>query len=123
MVMSFKQQFKEPILSNVKIHSIREDKPTDGKPERLSTYMATGVRTKNYNCFKVSRCVSIQKIEIIRTSDYLNETIVKIDGRSLSEKEVMKLARNDGFKNPISFRLWFNENFEGKIIHWTNFKY
>jgi hypothetical protein len=68
-------------------------------------------------------CKSVQKIEIIRTSDYLNETIVKIDGRKLSEKEVQQLAWNDGFANLIAFWLWFQNGYTGKIIHWTNLKY
>lgn len=30
------------------------------------------------------------------------------------------LARNDGFAGPIEFLEWFNESYDGEIIHWTD---
>jgi len=33
------------------------------------------------------------------------------------------LARNDGFESVDDFFKWFNADFQGKIIHWTDFKY
>lgn len=122
MILSFKEQFKEPILKGSKIHTIREDMHNRWKAGKI-IHMATGVRTKKYNCFNEGICKSIQQIEIIRVSDYLNETIVKVDGRQLTVSEVQQLAWNDGFHNLICFWMWFSDGFVGKIIHWTDFKY
>ena len=122
MVIGFNMRFKEPILNGSKIHTIREDKHNRWKAG-VKMHMATGVRTKKYNQFAEEVCKSVQRIKIIRTSDYLNETIVEIGGRKLTEPEVQQLAWNDGFENLIDFWLWFSEGFEGKIIHWTDLKY
>lgn len=122
MVIGFKERFKSSILDGKKIHTIREDKSNRWQIGRIM-HMATGVRTKKYSQFYEDTCKSIQRIKIIRTSDYLNETIVEIDGRKLTEHEVQQLAWNDGFVNLIDFWMWFSEGFEGKIIHWTDLKY
>ena len=122
MILGFKKQFVQPIMEGTKIHSIREDKHRRWKAE-MKIHFATGVRTKNYNQFKQAVCVSIQEIEIIRKSDYLNETVVKIDSVQLTEKQVQMLAWNDGFENLIDFWTWFSEDFKGVIIHWTDFNY
>jgi len=122
MVIAFKERFVEPILSKTKKHTIREDSHNSWKIG-MKMHFATGVSTKNYNQFYEDSCKSIQQIEIIRTSDYLNETIVKIDGRKLNIEELQQLAWNDGFENLMDFWLWFQEGFTGKIIHWTELKY
>jgi hypothetical protein len=106
-----------------KLHTIREDIHDRWHEGRL-IHPVVFNRSKNQFQFAPAfPCKSTQKIEIIRTSDYLNETIVKVDGRKLSEKEVQQLAWNDGFSNLIAFWLWFQNDFTGKIIHWTNLKY
>jgi hypothetical protein len=106
-----------------KPHTIRED-IHDRWHEGSLIHPVVFNRSKNQFQFAPTLvCKSTQKIEIIRTSDYLNETIVKIDGRKLLEKEIQQLAWNDGFSNLIGFWLWFQDGFTGKIIHWTNLKY
>lgn len=122
MVIAFKERFVEPILQKKKKHTIREDSHNRWKIG-MKMHFATGVRTKNYNQFYEDSCKSIQQIEIIRTSDYLNDTYVKIDGQMLSTQEVQKLALNDGFDSILDFYLWFKDGFKGKIIHWTELKY
>lgn len=122
MVIGYKQRFVKPILDKTKKHTLRED-PHDRWKTGKRMHMATGVRTKKYNQFYEDTCKSTQKVEIIRTSDYLNETIVKVDGRKLDEAEVQQLAWNDGFENLVDFWMWFADGFNGKIIHWTELKY
>lgn len=122
MILAFNPKFVEPILNGTKIHTIRQDKPNRWKSGK-DIHFATGVRTKNYNQFKKDDCKSVQQIEIIRVSDYFNETIVKIEGRQLNVKEVQQLASNDGFEHLYDFLVWFADGFTGKIIHWTDFKY
>ena len=122
MVIGFKERFIKPILAKTKKHTIREDAHNRWK-EGMKMHMATGVRTKKYNQFNEDTCKSIQEIEIIRTSDYLEKTIIKIDGRNLTQDEVQQLAWNDGFDNLIDFWMWFADGFKGKIIHWTEMRY
>jgi len=83
--------------------------------------MATGVRTKKYRCFKRSVCISTQRIQIAYKKHHA--IFVYIDGRKLMPMEVLKLARNDGFESLHEFFKWFDKDFTGKIIHWSNKKY
>lgn len=48
---------------------------------------------------------------------------VKIDGRILNSEEVSKLAINDGLPNADAFFCWFDTDFIGQIVHWTDFEY
>jgi hypothetical protein len=121
MILAFKQQFVEPILSGRKIHTLQED--LAGRWETGNNIqMATGVGTKNYNCFMKSECVSTQDISIIWEDDKLMPSII-IGGYLFSYGFYGILGRNDGFTGAMGFLKWFNKDFHGKIIHWTDFKY
>ncbi len=39
------------------------------------------------------------------------------------ENQMLKMANNDGFDSIDDFFAYFNQDFRGKIIHWTNLKY
>lgn len=126
MNLGFKQQFVPKIIEGTKIHTIREDH-SDRWGKGATIHFATGIRTKNYKCFKQSECVSTQQIHIQwvrhesdRSMDIMN---VEIDGRMLNWKEIKELAINDGFDNVEGFMEWFKENFNGKLIHWTEKRY
>lgn len=97
-------------------------------------HMATGVRTKHYNCFNVVMCKSVQKIKIHYTqqSFFSKKVSVEINGAYFAfcnlntgvyEGKIEKLVRNDGFDSVEDFFDWFNKDFEGKIIHWTYLRY
>ena len=124
MILGFNPQFKQPILDGTKIHSIREDKHKRWKIGRL-IHFATGVRTKLYQQFLLRTCMGTQKIKI----EYDNippigdSATVMIDGEFLDFDGMELLAKNDGFESISDFFEWFNKDFSGKIIHWTNLKY
>ena len=118
MIISFKAQFKPLILNGSKIHTIRADKTSRWKAGN-EIHFATGVRTADYDCFKKGICVGVQKIQIRRCYG----EAVRIDGIGLSRGDIKNLAINDGFSDVDSFFQWFDTDFEGKIIHWTDFKY
>ncbi|HBG39927.1 MAG TPA: hypothetical protein DDW85_00770 [Porphyromonadaceae bacterium] len=130
MIIGFKERFKNLILTGTKIHTIREDKHNRWCAGRI-LHMATGVRTKRYECFKEAVCISIQDIEI--TWD--DCIVVSIDGKTfalltkydeafdIGERELLELARNDGFESITDFLSFFKGDFTGKIIHWTDLKY
>lgn len=131
MILSFKNQFPNKILSGQKIHTIREDPHERWKPER-KIHMATGVRTKNYDCFREDVCVSVQSIKIEYSKRSKNFVIVYIDnmifcsnqgGLCVNFDGMRKLSRNDGFESYEDFFKWFSSDFHGVIIHWTDFRY
>ncbi len=136
MLLGFKKyvngqptHFKEKILACVfkngytpKLHTIRKSKRF---MPGTKLHMAYGVRTKfyeqfNYDIPELEKCVSTQEIRI---EWFLNGCIVWVDDRALDEDEITELARNDGFNSLIEFLRYFNENFEGQIIHWTDLRY
>jgi hypothetical protein len=41
----------------------------------------------------------------------------------LTDEQVLELAQNNGFDTVKDFFEYFNKDFKGKIIHWTDFKY
>lgn len=142
MILGFKQQFVDKIVSGQKLHTIRED-----KKNRWSRYhiihMSTGVRTKDYHCFLTRHCVSVQNITINPISKQVaidnkwilcEDSITGINALSsvadvfgkwvLNNKVHLEvLAKNDGFDSVDEFWQWFDKPFEGKIIHWTTLKY
>lgn len=120
MILAFKPQFVEKIKNGSKIHTIREDKPERWKPGQ-QIHFATGVRSKNYNCFLKGNCISTQNIMILP-----DEQLVKIDLDFLRAEKIHDMAINDGFDSVIDFFNFFKSKkgfFSGKIIHWTNHKY
>jgi predicted patatin/cPLA2 family phospholipase len=130
MILGFKPQFVPKILAGTKIHTIREDKfdrwPRFLKNKRMpKIHMATGVRTKKYNCFAKKFVQSIQKIEIhwIVADERMKVPNIYVNGKNLNSLEIFAIAVNDGFESTEQFFKWFNKDFTGKIIHWTDFRY
>jgi len=125
VILGFKPIFVPKILEGSKIHTIRRDLPDRWKVGN-KIHFATGIRTKNYNQFHLGECLGTQKIEIIYTNfEVINFDcpMITIDGNVIPETFHRDLARNDGFNNELEFYRWFDQDFMGKIIHWTNFKY
>lgn len=113
--------FKKKILAGEKIHTMREDFGERWKVGML-IHLATGVRSKDYECFTRGEVFSIQKVKI----DYDGgRTVPKIsiDGRDIGTFETVMLAKNDGFAGITSFLEWFNKSGEYRLIHWTKYTY
>lgn len=127
MILAFKPQFVQPILAGTKIHTIRLAKEGRWIPGRKIQF-ATGVRTKNYHCFKDGECVSTQSITMYSKNGGLN---VWIDGKELSIYELKMLSEYDGFNTVIDFIDWFlpivqETPFDVQyftLIHWTDKRY
>lgn len=129
MILSFNPRFVEPILNGTKIHTLRLD-PTDRWEKDRHIHFATGVRTKNYQCFKEGKCISTQ--DIFMTYAYNDILEITLDGRYVWDWKVKEqIALNDGFESYTDFFEWFvdaiedhpEKHFSGKIIHWTDFRY
>lgn len=108
-----------------KIHTIREDKANRWKEGNMIHFVINNRTKDRFQFAPVVFCTGVQKIEI-KYNDY---PVVIIDNRPLyiSNKEdysiLHKLAQNDGFETIEEFFGYFNKDFKGKIIHWTNFEY
>lgn len=132
MVIGFKKRFEPSIVSGLKVHTIRADKGNRWKPGTVM-HMATGTRTKNYNCFMVATCQAVQSIVMqLRTGPNGADIEVYIDDKAmLTEPDMEKLAISDGFTNMLDFKQWWvpelvflpSRRYEGKIIHWTDLRY
>jgi len=135
MIIGFKPRFKEPILRKIKKTTIREDKHNRWRAG-MAMHMATGVRTKLYSCFVLTTCTGTQTItmDYFPASFFSEENVtIYVDGRRIghyfpkrkvaSNPVVDLIAKNDGFDSTEDFFNWFNKDFTGKIIHWTDLKY
>ena len=115
------------IVNNPKIHTIREDKHNRWKPGRKIEMVYRGPKYSILDHFnkgipELEKCVSVQKIEMRIPKGCLLVNVA-IDGRFLGLGEIELLSRNDGFDDINDFFEWFNKDFTGKIIHWTNHRY
>ena len=118
------KNYTTPIPNDLKpkIHTIRTDEKDRWKPNnKIHPYY--NCRQKNMRLISpVIPCISIQIITITHGFSF-TPYLIKIDGKSLTYKECELLAVNDGFDSIEHFLSWFNKDYQGKIIHWTNFKY
>lgn len=107
-----------------KLHTLREDPHDRWKAGRKIEMVYRGAGYKIIDHFnkgipELEKCVSVQKIEI---KFKLNGSamVVYVDGKPTS---IEQLSRNDGFNTVEDFFRWFNTDWSGKIIHWSNFRY
>lgn len=109
-----------------KKHTIRKDTSNRWKAGN-DIHFSINVRTKNQVQFApVVKCVSTQKIEINwKDGDgyIMKAPTIWVDNRWIVGEEEEQLAINDGFNSIEDFYKYFNTDFTGKIIHWTNLKY
>ncbi len=130
-------------VSLPKIHTIRRDENERWKPG-MDIHFVINSRTKDrFQFAPVVKCTSVQTIEIscanhLSINDeyvsYYGEIElygekwgyalnVKIDGRQVGSIEVETLAKNDGFDSVYDFYKYFDKEFKGRLIHWTNLRY
>lgn len=120
-------------LEYPKIHTIREDKKNRWKSGNEIHFYINNRSKKAFQFAPVIPVVSIQEFEInyVPTGKYLDfRPIVFIDKIffyhdliTSDNSKMLQLAQNDGFDTIEDFFAYFNEDFKGKIIHWTDFKY
>ncbi len=133
MVIGFQERFVEKILSGVKIHTIRDDCFDRWRSDRVM-HMATGVRTDHYHQFAEKTCSGVQNIEIqynkgggvnvfIDGSFFYYQTSWGLEWDQQTKQNMCSLAIADGFNTIAEFFAWFNKDFKGKIIHWTEKRY
>mgnify|MGYP001161907097 FL=1 len=117
-----------------KIHTIREDKSNRWKVGNKIHFVINNRQPNRFQFAPVIECTGIQYIRIRYFNDYpivyIGNTMNgcmpfywenKNDDEDRYGVEQMKdLALNDGFKSLDDFFKYFDKDFTGKIIHWTN---
>ncbi|MGJ1360269.1 hypothetical protein ACR79K_26545 [Sphingobacterium siyangense] len=109
-----------------KLHTIRHDENGRWKPG-MDIHFVINSRTKDrFQFAPVVKCSGVQQIEIVhRKSEthHVSWVNIKVDGRLLSYTEANILLQNDGFDSIGDFLKYFNKDFKGRLIHWTNLRY
>lgn len=107
-----------------KRHSIRRDEHNRWKPGMDIHFVINNRTPWRFQFAPIVKCTGTQKVVICyKDQDGLTmaEPRVYIDNVWLANVE--QLAINDGFNSVEDFFAWFNTDFTGKIIHWTDLKY
>lgn len=128
----YKEKFesKPPVNFTGKLHTIREDAKNRWKTGTMIDFYINNTKPNMFRFAPRIPVVSIQEIEIIYYTD--RETLIKdlppkkavvLGNSRLNQIEIEQLAQNDGFNTIEDFFTYFNEDFKGKLIHWTNLKY
>lgn len=116
-----------------KLHTIREDKHNRWKPG-VKIHPVINNRTKDRFQFAPTLvCTGVQEIHI---QHYPGQILTYVDRQLFGDvfhhglddiyeytNDLETLAINDGFPSVEAFFRWFNKDFGGKIIHWTDLKY
>ena len=114
MNINYKKELERALASGVKLHTIRQ------KPIAVGTMMNHIVYPyhKERRCVLSNFCTSTQMITIEPSS-----RIIKVDEMVLSKVNMERLSKNDGFETMEDFWTFFNEPYQGMIIHWTDTRY
>lgn len=120
-----------------KIHTMREDPYNRWKAGRKIEMVYRGAGYKIIDHFnkgipELEVCTGVQKIKLWLTGSLgevgdngKREQIIRIhaivDGKRIDNPE--RIIPNDGFEDIIQFNRWFTKPWEGKIIHWTDYRY
>lgn len=110
-----------------KLHTIREDSKNKWKPGNLIHFVINNQTPLRYQFAPVLKCTSVQKFRVAyfynpKTQEF-DIPMVLVDDKEIKGAKLKLLAVNDGFDSVADFLKYFNTNFTGKIIHWTNIKY
>jgi len=113
-------------VNHPKIHTIRRDASNRWKTGNLIHFYIYTYTKNQFQFAPILKCVSTQKIDIVwHDADGFKCAIpnVYINNRWIVGEDLKQLALNDGFISVNDFFAYFNTDFTGKLIHWTNLKY
>ncbi|AVR47228.1 hypothetical protein C7S20_19315 [Christiangramia fulva] len=100
-----------------KKHTMRMDASDRWKAGKKIHMVINNRQPNRFQFVPTVPCIATQKVEL-KDWEY-----AMIDGKRLSTVELSRLAINDGFPDVFSFMHWFQGNWKGKLIHWTDLKY
>ena len=138
-------EFNKSIITNPKLHTIREDKNDRWKVGTKIDFFINARQKDMFRFAPVLPVVSTQKVELIYIENikeltclgitYDRTCTIKIDNKFYGDAYLLAdyvvsssynltaFAQNDGFDNLEDFFVYFDKNYLGKIIHWTDLKY
>lgn len=105
-----------------KVHTIRVDSKRRWKVGNKIHFYYNSRTPNMFQFAPVVTCTGVQKISI-KWSRRRDKVSIMVDGRNLSSEEREQLAVNDGFSSYEDFLIYFNQDFNGVLIHWTQLKY
>lgn len=118
---------------NPKLHTIRRDKKNRWKAGNLIHPVINNRQPDRLQFAPEFPCVSTQYFQVLyegksptvfiglTEQDWTPFYIEDDDhGVVYGEDQMKELAKNDGFNSVADFFEYFNTDFEGKIIHWTD---
>lgn len=109
-----------------KIHTIRADGKSRWRVGMPIHFVVKNRTPQRFQFAPILPCKNTQSFEVEWVG---NDPIILIDGRHFYEpvhgidNGMAQLAKNDGFDSVQEFLNYFNHDFKGKIIHWTDFIY
>lgn len=106
----------------IKIHTIRADPKNRWRVGMPIHFVVNNRTPQRFQFAPILPVKAIQQIKI-RWCQNHERMNVYIDGVSLESSEIKTLSKNDGFEHIRDFGEYFNSDFDGKIIHWTDFVY
>ncbi|WP_293871662.1 hypothetical protein [Flavobacterium sp.] len=130
-----------PLLKkHAKIHTIREDKNNRWTVGCKIDFFINVRQPKMFRFAPVLPVLHIQKVNIVRvfflqtstlfidnikvaTVNYGHDNIKIVSVKSEPNFNLMEFIQNDGFDTVKEFFAYFNKNFTGKLIHWTDKQY
>ncbi len=106
-----------------KHHTLREDKTSRWKRGRKIHPVIHNRTPDRFQFAPTIKCISVQSIYIKPTFKDVTIHSEWHQPKDLNKSEIDLLASNDGFDSTEDFWRWFDKDFVGKIIHWTDLKY
>lgn len=136
----YREQFKvcgiaKPTVEEYyeKVTTIREDESNRWKAGNDIHFVINNRRPNRFQFAPVLKCKNVQKIRIGEMAMTASEScfidsqgkirVIYVDDHRLFREDIVKVAHNDGFDTAEDFFDYFNKDFTGKIIHWTDLKY
>ena len=106
-----------------KLHTIRLDPHNRWRPG-MKIHPVINNRSENRFQFAPTMlCMSTHRIDVVRKCNDIDVGWIYVDGKPITGDKIIKLAINDGFDSVEDFFNYFNKDFTGKLIHWTDLKY
>jgi hypothetical protein len=112
-----------PSKRRPKIHSIRRDKANRWRAGNRIHFVINNRTDDRFQFAPVVTCKSVQYIQIKPAFRQVTILPEWHQPKHLSDKAIEELAINDGFESVEQFWNFFYEDFSGKIIHWTDYRY
>lgn len=122
-----------------KLHTIRRDQHRRWKAGMdIHPKIWTGKprRSKTFQFAPIVKCTGVQEIEIKRIQTphhkiaigvYIDDEVLGYafgqEGITQYDQPLKMLAMNDGFDSVQDFFSWFDTDFKGVVIHWTDLRY